>query len=112
MHKEKSRIENEKRTVAAMIALYCRGQEHNAAADGLCFECRTLLQYAHERLEHCKFGEAKPSCTRCPVHCYKPVMREHICRVMRYSGPRMLLHDPILAVGHLWDFLCAKIGKK
>ena len=76
----------------------------------LCPQCQALLDYAHKRLEHCKFGEDKPSCTRCPVHCYKPAMREQIRQVMRYSGPRMLLHDPIMAIRHLWDFLRAKFA--
>ena len=76
----------------------------------LCPQCQALLDYAIQRLEHCRFGKDKPSCTRCPVHCYKPAMREQIRQVMRYSGPRMLLHDPILAIGHLWDFLRAKVG--
>ena len=76
----------------------------------LCPQCQALLDYAHKRLDHCKFGEDKPSCTRCPVHCYKPAMREQIRQVMRYSGPRMLLHDPIMAIRHLWDFLRAKFS--
>ena len=76
----------------------------------LCPQCQALLDYAHRRLEHCKFGEDKPSCTRCPVHCYKPAMREQIRQVMRYSGPRMLMHDPIMAIRHLWDFLRAKFS--
>lgn len=76
----------------------------------LCSQCQSLLDYAHKRLEHCKYGEDKPSCTRCPVHCYKPAMREQIRQVMRYSGPRMLLHDPIMAIRHLWDFLRAKFS--
>ena len=75
----------------------------------LCPQCQELLTYAHQRLEHCKFGEDKPSCTCCPVHCYKPAMRQQIRQVMRYSGPRMLLHNPVLAIRHLWDFLMSKI---
>lgn len=76
----------------------------------LCPQCQALLDYAHKRLERCRFGEDKPSCTRCPVHCYKPAMREQIRQVMRYSGPRMLLHNPIMAIRHLWDFLRAKFS--
>ena len=76
----------------------------------LCPQCQSLLAYAHQRLDRCKFGNAKPSCTRCPVHCYKPAMRQQIRQVMRYSGPRMLLHHPILAIKHLWDFLLVRIG--
>ena len=75
----------------------------------LCPQCQELLTYAHQRLERCKFGNEKPSCTRCSVHCYKPAMRQQIRQVMRYSGPRMLLHNPVLAIRHLWDFLCAKL---
>ena len=127
------KIEREKQTVEAMIRLYCKGKKHEETENGtahrssahlsvfrfhlsvfpvppLCPQCQALLDYAIQRLEHCRFGEDKPSCTRCPVHCYKPAMREQIRQVMRYSGPRMLLHDPILAIGHLWDFLRAKVG--
>ena len=75
----------------------------------LCPQCQELLTYAHQRLDRCKFGNEKPSCTRCPVHCYKPAMRQQIRQVMRYSGPRMLLHNPVLAIRHLWDFLMSKI---
>lgn len=125
MAKGKSKIETEKRTVAAMIALYCRGKGHGVYSDVsasktlsskrttsssshfLCPECSELLHYAHQRLERCRFGEEKPSCTRCPVHCYRKDMRERIRQIMHYSGPRMLLHDPIMAIRHLWDFLRA-----
>ena len=104
-----SKIETEKQMVAAMIRLYCHAKGHSRNGTDLCQGCAELLSYAHKRLERCKFGNAKPSCTRCPVHCYKPAMREQIRQVMRYSGPRMLLHNPVLAIRHLWDFLMSKI---
>jgi hypothetical protein len=37
--------------------------------------------------------------------CYTPDMRERIRAVMRFSGPRMLLHHPWLALMHLVDGL-------
>jgi len=37
------------------------------------------------------------------VHCFKPVMRDKIKAVMRYSGPRMLRTHPILAMNHFID---------
>jgi hypothetical protein len=37
------------------------------------------------------------------VHCYQPQMREKAKKVMRYSGPRMLLHSPGLALRHVFD---------
>ncbi len=91
----------EKKTIRAMIDIYCSA--HHGERDGLCDDCDTLLEYAHLRLAHCPFGPEKPACSKCPVHCYKKAMREKICEVMRYAGPRMLLRHPILAVGHLMD---------
>ena len=95
------RMRREEKTIAAMIALYCR--DHHAAVDGLCSECDTLLAYARKRLEHCPYQERKPTCAKCLIHCYKPEMREKVQAVMRYAGPRMLLRHPLLAVLHLVD---------
>lgn len=83
-----------------MIKMYCRGH-HTATKDQLCGDCRDLLGYALERLDKCPFGPAKGPCSKCEVHCYKPSMREQIGEVMRYSGPRMLTKNPVLAISHL-----------
>lgn len=97
------RMLREEKTVAAMTRIYCRDQHGTKA--GLCAECSTLLAYARARLEHCPYQERKSTCAKCPVHCYKPEMREKIRVVMRYAGPRMLLRHPLLAVLHLVDGL-------
>jgi hypothetical protein len=96
------RIQRENATVKQMIELYCR-QKHSAG--GLCPQCTFLLEYASRRLEQCRFQEGKTTCARCPVHCYKPEMREQIRIVMRYSGPRMLCRHPIAAIRHVFDRL-------
>jgi Nitrous oxide-stimulated promoter len=95
------RIERERKTVAAMIRLCCREVHHSRG--GLCAECKVLHEYAMQRLDKCPFGEEKTTCAKCPVHCYKPAMREEIRRAMRYAGPRMLYAHPILAIQHLLD---------
>jgi hypothetical protein len=84
-----------------MIQLYCRN--HHTQESGFCEDCQILWEYARARLLHCPFSPDKPTCANCPVHCYKTEMRERIRRVMRYSGPRMLLHHPILTIRHLLD---------
>jgi hypothetical protein len=89
----------EKRTVAAMIGLYCRS--HHPLRP--CAECSALLDYALRRIEGCRFGARKPVCSKCIVHCYRADQRERIRRVMRWSGPRMLLTHPLLALLHLLD---------
>lgn len=104
------RIRREKRTVAAMIELYCR--DEHGSTDELCEECRTLHDYAMQRLERCPFGEAKSTCANCTVHCYKPVMRERVRVVMRTAGPRMIWKHPILAIRHVIDGRQRRAGDK
>ena len=93
-----NRIENEKKTVGMMVRLYCRRYEGNKE---LCQDCSQLLSYAVTRLGRCRFGDEKPTCKKCPIHCYKPDMREKMRRVMRWAGPRMMLYHPVEAIKHL-----------
>ena len=86
------RMERERETVEAMIEIYCH-QQHGTS-DGLCPGCETLGQYARQRLQKCPFQEGKTTCAKCPVHCYRPKMRQSIRDVMRYAGPRMLYRHP------------------
>lgn len=95
-----TKIEQEKKTVGQMIKIYCNGNHHK---EELCDECAALLEYAHERLDHCRFGENKKKCKVCPIHCYRPDMREAIRRVMRYSGPRMMIYHPIVAIKQIFS---------
>lgn len=92
--------EREKKVVSEMIALYCR---HHHGGTGLCPDCAALEAYARRRSDRCPFMESKTFCSNCKVHCYKPEMREKIRAVMRWAGPRMLLHHPVLAVRHVWE---------
>ena len=93
------RISEEKAVVEQMIRLYCRKREGNEV---LCDSCRELLAYAHSRLDRCRFGAQKPTCRKCPIHCYRPEMKDRIRAVMRWAGPRMLLYHPMAAIKHLW----------
>lgn len=97
---KKSRIEHEKTVVSWMIAIYCRNH-HGLPKGMLCDECSALLDYALARLDRCPKGNHKSSCRKCEIHCYSPARRETIRMVMRYSGPRMLLHYPMTALRHL-----------
>ena len=96
---EEKRI-REKTTVNLMIELYCR-KNHGTKRGELCPECTELRDYADQRSDHCPFMETKTFCSNCRTHCYKPEMRERIRTVMRFSGPRMILHHPVMAVRHL-----------
>ena len=90
--------EQEKRIVSQMIQLYCKKQHHQS---DLCPDFREVLSYAIDRSNHCPFMESKTFCSNCKVHCYRPEMRAKIRKIMRFSGPRMLLYHPVLAVSHM-----------
>jgi hypothetical protein len=97
-----TRRTREFRMIDTMLRMYCHSH-HGPRHTMLCPECHDLHDYARRRLERCVFGETKPTCANCTVHCYKPGMREHIRRVMRWAGPRMLWRHPVLAVRHMLD---------
>ena len=90
--------EREKEVVSLMISLYCR-EKHGGKT--LCPECARLDAYARLRSDKCPFMETKTFCSNCKVHCYKPDMREKIREVMRFSGPRMIFHHPVMAIRHV-----------
>ncbi|WP_394132413.1 nitrous oxide-stimulated promoter family protein [Shewanella maritima] len=91
----------EYRTISAMVEIYCKAHHPNKPKRGVCQECETFLEYAHTRLDRCPYGQDKPTCNKCPVHCYKPEMKQHARDIMIYAGPRMLLPHPIMAIKHL-----------
>jgi hypothetical protein len=102
MDKKKARILREKKTVEEMIRLYCHAH-HGTKGQTLCPDCQALRDYAFLRVRKCVFGEDKPTCKNCTIHCYAPQKKAAIKEVMQYSGPRMMFHSPGLALMHLID---------
>jgi flavodoxin len=96
------RIQREKKTIDKMVHVYCKGN-HKTKGNQLCAECSEFLAYAFLRLDKCPFQEEKSTCGKCLVHCYQPQMREKAKKIMRYSGPRLLLLAPGLALHHVFD---------
>lgn len=94
------RISREKMTIKKMIDLY-QAKCPQASAEPEHYDA--LFAYAQKRLDKCVFGEEKPACKQCPVHCYQPAKREEMKQIMRWAGPRMLWRHPILTVRHLID---------
>jgi len=99
------RLARELTTIRAMAGIYCRDHHgtHDTARGILCAECRDLTDYATRRLDRCVFGDDKPTCASCKVHCYNAPMRERVRVVMRYAGPRMIWRHPLLAIAHIVD---------
>lgn len=95
------------RVLASFIDLYCDdkhpGRKREKVSAGgrvgfhandlclqLCVECGRLFLYAASKRIICPF-DPKPSCKKCPAHCYNQSFRARIRGVMRYSGMRMIL---------------------
>ena len=96
------RMIREKKTIAYMVDIYCHNH-HSTQKGELCSECQEFKQYAFQRLDKCPFQDKKTTCGKCVIHCYRLDMKEKVKKVMRYSGPRMLIHHPSLALHHAWD---------
>ena len=92
----------ELRTLLAMVTIHCR-DKHGGGDHDLCDECAALAAYATRRLSRCVFGDDKPTCANCTVHCYNLPMREAVRTVMRHAGPRMIWRHPVLALAHVRD---------
>ncbi len=95
------RLARELATIRAMVTLHCHAR--HAVREGLCAECDALMTYATRRLDRCVFGDEKPTCVNCKVHCYSASMRDAVRDVMRFAGPRMLWRHPLLALAHIRD---------
>jgi hypothetical protein len=96
------RLKREHQTLVCMTGIYCE-HHHGRSNGGLCPDCATLMNYAEKRLAKCPYGEKKPTCANCPIHCYKPEPREKARRIMRFAGPRMPWKHPVRALTHLLD---------
>lgn len=104
MNTETTRLDREALTISKMVGIYC--SDHHAVSSGrLCESCQEFLDYAEVRLQKCPYGEEKPTCANCPIHCYKPARNAQAREIMRYAGPRMLLRHPILTIAHKLDSL-------
>ena len=99
------RLKREHDTLVCMTHIYCHHHHNDPQGARLCPECAKLMRYAEKRLEKCPYGQDKPTCANCPIHCYKPAQREMAREVMRYAGPRMTWRHPWRAMNHLFDKL-------
>lgn len=107
--KASEKIAREKKIANLMIKLYC---ENNHQGVGLCLDCSDLSDYVEKKIDNCPFIEVKTFCSNCQVHCYNKPMREKIKIVMKYSGPRMIIYHPIIAIDHSYQSIKRKIRNK
>jgi len=105
---QNKRIEIERKTVQVMIQIFC---SENHKEKNLCRYCNELSVYAIKKLDQCIYGNSKPSCKVCPVHCFSKDKSEEIKQVMRYAGPKMIFRQPVLTFKHIIVEKLHKINK-
>jgi len=102
MESTTGRLARERLTIGKMVRIYCAAR-HERSEQDCCESCREFLEYADLRLQKCPYGNAKPTCANCPIHCYKPGHKARARMIMRFAGPRMLFRHPLLALAHKLD---------
>ena len=105
------RLKSEAQTIRVMVEEFC-SYHHGTSGHMLCPKCQAFLDYALKRLACCPYGEDKPVCGSCKIHCYKPAERETARQVMRWAGPRLIFSHPLMAVSHVVDKLVHKAPDK
>jgi hypothetical protein len=78
----------------------------------MCSACEDVGSYANRKIDKCPFHEAKPVCADCRIHCYGSAMRDQIKDIMRYSGPRIIVHHPWLATLHILDKILSRVSRR
>jgi hypothetical protein len=101
-------VVHDTRLLGDFAVIYCKGNHAGAAKAPLasdaatlgvygakppvvCGRCADLLAYAEKRRAYCP-KDPKPFCSHCDTHCYTSAQAEYMREVMRYAGPRSLLH--------------------
>jgi hypothetical protein len=104
-------MKKELKVLTDFVELFCRAKHgnspradraeaiHSGKAHPLCVDCDGLMQYAVERRLRCPL-EPKPTCKKCPIHCYGKEYRERIREIMAFSGRRMILRGRLDYIRH------------
>ena len=82
-------------TIRIMTEIFCHA--HHDTKEGMCPECEDFYLYAVKRLACCPFGEKKPVCGSCKIHCFGKGYKEKAKEIMAFSGPILILNHPYLS---------------
>lgn len=102
------KIYKESEVVNLMIDLYYKNKVNKDKVE----EKEDLKKYCEFRLSKCPFKDNKPFCSNCKIHCYDNIHQDLIKKVMRYSGPRMMIYHPIVGIKHINETMKRKRVEK
>ena len=100
------------RVLTDFVRVYCRarhpgrplekveGTDIGGVETPLCRECAELVAYARERRRRCPL-DPKPSCKKCPVHCYRKDYRDKVREIMAFAGRKMIMRGRL---DYLWHY--------
>ena len=94
-------ISREKKMVDSMVLIYCKNHHNSIRIP--CKSCTNFSEYSKNRLENCFYQDKKPVCGRCGLSCYNSHFKKFGETCFNYAGPRILFHDPKLALHHIID---------
>ena len=80
MTPERPRIKRERKTIKAMIEIYCKDKHKS----NICTDCQSLLDYANLKLSKCPYKKDKPTCKNCTTHYYREPEKSLIHEIMKY----------------------------
>ncbi len=121
MHKIFNKLDAKKskdiKVLSDFVAVFCREKhkgepkealkttdERLAGALGtrhlmLCQDCSKLLYHGIAKRLLCPY-DPKPTCRKCPTHCYAPGYREKMRGVMKFSGIYLVKHGRLDLLFH------------
>ncbi len=102
------KIYKESEVVNLMIDLYYKNKVNKDKVE----EKEDLKKYCEFRLSKCPFKDNKLFCSNCKIHCYDKTHQDLIKKVMRYSGPRMMIYHPIVTIKHINETMKRKRVEK
>lgn len=87
--------EKKKKTLNFMFDIYKKSHPQRKE------DLDELKSYAFTRIDKCPNVEEGIYCNTCKIHCFKEDEKEEMRKIMKFSGPRMMIYHPILAMDHL-----------
>ena len=100
-----SKVEKDLKVLEKFIQVYCETKHSTRGKPDpreLCEECSKTLDYSIHRREVCPL-DPKPTCKKCPTHCFAPFYRQRIRQVMRFSGMHLIKRGRLdLITRYLW----------
>lgn len=90
-----NRLNDKQKMLIAIFGVY---QKYNKDTD---LNLEEIKSYSLKRLDNCIHIGEDIFCGFCEIQCFGDKYKKEIRSIMRFSGPRMILYHPIMAIRYL-----------